>query len=147
MQQATEVDLLISSAHPELLRINDADWQAKPDPEKWSKKEILGHLIDSAQNNLRRFVVSQYQQNDKIVYHQDEWVEYQDYQQAESREILSLWLLLNKQLVRTLRNIPAEKLTNTCDTGKTSPEVHTIAFLAEDYLAHLQHHLKQILRR
>ena len=24
----------------------------KPSPEKWSKKEILGHLIDSAINNL-----------------------------------------------------------------------------------------------
>src|ERR1700761_73585 len=46
----------------------------KPLPEKWSRKEILGHLVDSAQNNIRRFVVAQYEDDPVIGYNQDSWV-------------------------------------------------------------------------
>src|SRR5580693_8174910 len=56
---------------PELLKIGEEDFSYKSDPSKWSKKEILGHLVDSAQNNIRRFVVSQYEDIPKIVYQQD----------------------------------------------------------------------------
>ena len=45
----------------------------KPSPAKWSKKEILGHMIDSAQNNIRRFIVAQYEDSPKITYKQDNW--------------------------------------------------------------------------
>lgn len=126
--------------------IADHEWSLKPSPVKWSKKEILGHLVDSAQNNLRRFVVSQYQQNDKVYYHQNEWVKYQNYQEADTKDILALWALLNKQLARTLVNIPADRLKHTCDTGKTKQELYSLEFLAEDYLVHLKHHLSQILQ-
>ena len=144
MQQADELDQLILAVHSKLLHADPAGWRAKPAPEKWSKVEIIGHLVDSAQNNLRRFVVSQYQQNEKIVYYQDEWVRCQNYQQADLSDLISLWLLLNKQLVRTLRSIPVEKLANTCDTGKQEVEFHTLSFLAEDYIVHLKHHRHQL---
>lgn len=146
MQQADELEKLVLSVHSQLLKVQQPDWHAKPNPAKWSKLEVLGHLVDSAQNNLRRFVVSQYQQNDKIVYSQDDWVKCQKYHQADIGELISLWLLLNKQLVRTLREIPEGKLANTCDTGKEHAQLHTLAFLAEDYIVHLKHHLRQILR-
>jgi hypothetical protein len=62
-------------------KFSEEEFSAKPDPSKWSKKEVLGHLIDSAQNNLRRFVVGQYEMvPPKITYDQDFWVAANGYQ-------------------------------------------------------------------
>jgi hypothetical protein len=58
------------------------DWETRPAPEKWSKKEIIGHLTDSAQINLQRFIRCTYEENFKLVYNQDEWVAAQHYQAA-----------------------------------------------------------------
>ena len=113
----------------------------KPFENKWSKQEILGHLCDSAMNNLRRFVVTQYEQNNLIVYNQDAWVVLHDYQSENYQNIISLWKLLNEQIIRVIRKIPQEKLNNTCKT----PEEHSIIWLIEDYIKHLNHHLNQIL--
>ena len=124
--------------------ITEQEWCEKPSLEKWSKKEILGHLIDSAQNNLRRFVVTQYEQNNRIVYDQDAWVRTQYYQETDTVEIIQLWLLLNRQIVRTLKNLPKAKLLYTCNTGKNTEELRTIDFLMSDYVEHLLHHLAQI---
>ncbi|HVE61740.1 MAG TPA: DinB family protein, partial [Chitinophagaceae bacterium] len=112
---------------------------------KWSKKEILGHLIDSALTNQRRFIVSQYEQGTKIIYFQDEWVELQFYQTADVNDLIELWRLLNLQIARTVENIPTNKLKNLCDTGRTGYEPHDIDFLITDYITHLRHHLQHIV--
>lgn len=143
-QLAATIEAILAESQRRFAAFSDEVWEKKPAPGKWSKKEILGHLVDSAQNNLRRLVVTQYQQNDRIVYHQDEWVDYQGYQHAPTNEIVQLWVLLNRQLARTMRNVPEEKLGFVCNTGKTSPELHTLQFLAEDYVKHLRHHLAQM---
>lgn len=119
-------------------------WYYKPLPEKWSKKEILGHLIDSAMTNLRRFIVTQYTQNQHIVYNQNEWVASQQYQSADLADLVALWKILNSQIARTIEILPEEKRHFTCDTGKTAPELHSIEWLFEDYITHLRHHLNQI---
>ncbi|MEQ8687574.1 MAG: DinB family protein [Imperialibacter sp.] len=142
-----QIEMLLTESIGMFSFIEEKEWTFKPAPEKWSKKEILGHLIDSAQNNLRRFIVSQHEPDDKIYYHQDEWVRCQNYQSADIGELQQLWLLINKQLVRTVRNIPASALKNTCNTGKEAIELHSLEFLIEDYHAHMFHHLKQITGR
>ncbi len=116
-------------------------WSEKKYENKWSKKEILGHLCDSAMNNIRRFVVSQYEQNNLIIYKQDDWVASQNYQSGNYQDIILLWKLLNEQIIRIIKNIPSEKLNNTCK----SPDEHSITWLIEDYIKHLNHHLNQIL--
>lgn len=145
MQLAEQLIEIVDQTLVQFKQLSDEDWSHKPQPEKWSKKEILGHLIDSALNNLRRFVVSQYEQNQNIVYQQNEWVEYQCYQQANVAQLVELWQLLNAQIARTISHIPANKLANTCDTGKGEADLHTILFLITDYISHLQHHLDAIL--
>jgi hypothetical protein len=82
------------------------NWNYKAGPDKWSKKEIIGHLIDSAQINLQRFVRSTYTENFKVSYDQVEWVNAQHYGAADINELLELWRLLNKQIVRVLENYP-----------------------------------------
>ncbi|MEQ8414157.1 MAG: DinB family protein [Imperialibacter sp.] len=147
MTIANDIEEAIAAGYASFESISDNEWNQKPTAKKWSKKEILGHLIDSAQNNLRRFIVSQHEPDDKIYYHQDEWVLHQNYQSADINELQQLWLLINKQLVRTVRNIPASALKNTCNTGKEAVELHSLEFLIEDYHAHMLHHLKQITDR
>jgi len=120
------------------------DWETKTSPTKWSKKEIVGHLIDSAQINLQRFVRCTYQQNFKLVYAQDEWVAAQHYQDADIKEVLDLWILLNRQIIRVLADYPDSRLHITCDTGKNEESLHTVEWLAADYVEHMQHHLRQI---
>src|SRR4249920_3404829 len=120
------------------------DWNYKAGPDKWTKKEIIGHLIDSAQINLQRFVRSTYTENFTLTYDQVEWVDAQHYISADIEELLELWRLLNRQIVRVLENYPTHRLQIQSDTGKTAVCFHTVEHLAQDYVNHLNHHLKAI---
>jgi len=123
--------------------INAIDWSRKLTPNKWSKKQIIGHLIDSAQANLQRFVRCTYEEDFKLTYAQDEWVEAAHYQEADINELLGLWKLLNLQIARVLINYPVDRLQVRCDNSKTGQNLQTVEWLAADYVAHMQHHLKQ----
>ncbi|MBT2559890.1 DinB family protein [Pedobacter sp. ISL-68] len=144
LDKKNEILQLVNQAMIDFENIPDEAWNNKPQLLKWSKKELLGHLVDSAVNNIRRLVVGQYEQGVKIIYHQDEWVSYQNYQEAAIAEVIMLWKLLNYQISRVIENIPEEKLQNTCDTGKGKIEMHTLSFFIDDYLVHLKYHLNQI---
>jgi hypothetical protein len=138
---ALHLESIIDQYLPALKKIPEAAYFYKPAPSKWSKQEIMGHLIDSAQSNIRRFVIAQYEQEPFIVYNQDKWVSIVGYQQWKVPAILDLWYLLNKQVCAILRNTPAEAYQRTA----RSHEVHTIEWLAEDYVKHLLHHLHVVL--
>lgn len=120
------------------------EFDHKPSPAQWSKKEILGHLVDSAQNNLQRFVRGQYEDTPKIIYFQDEWVKLQQYKDYDKEELIQLWVSLNLHLCRTLSVMDPANYDKPCDTGKPGTELHTLSFLADDYLKHMRHHLEQI---
>ncbi|UKB84497.1 DinB family protein [Chryseobacterium sp. MEBOG06] len=124
--------------------ITEVEWSEKISPDKWSKKEIIGHLCDSAFTNIRRFVVTQYKENENIVYDQNAWVKAQDYQNVPTLDLIHLWKALNDQIAHIVENIPDTALQRTCDTTKTEPRVLTLEFMINDYLNHLQHHLKAI---
>ncbi|HRH60565.1 MAG TPA: hypothetical protein PL045_08340, partial [Chitinophagaceae bacterium] len=89
---------------------------------------------------IRRFVVSQYEQDNKIVYRQDDWVALQNYQSASHADVITLWKLLNEQVIRIIEKMPEDKLQNTCITESQ----HNLQWLIEDYVIHHNHHLAQI---
>ena len=71
--------------------IPEVELSAKSSPSKWSKIEVLGHLIDSAHNNLRRFICGQYESSPpKIIYEQDFWVRANDYEHKQYGANLSI---------------------------------------------------------
>ncbi|UEQ75673.1 DinB family protein [Chryseobacterium arthrosphaerae] len=142
-----EYQILKNIIDAELLRfqnISEEEWTYKSAPEKWSRKEIIGHLCDSAFTNIRRFVVTQYKENENIVYNQNVWVKAQNYQNVPTAELIALWKALNYQIVHVVENIPNEALQRTCDTTKTEPQRFTLEYIINDYVDHLQHHLKAI---
>lgn len=136
-----QLRLIIDSYSIQLLSIHEDKWSHKPNPVKWSKKEILGHLIDSAQNNIRRFIVAQYEDNPKIEYAQDIWVAAANYQNYVTKDLVDFWILINKHICMILKNIPAGVEERLSETN----ESHFIKWLAADYNKHLLHHLHQVL--
>jgi DinB superfamily len=140
----TKADLLRSLVNDSIKKfqlISAEEWNIKPKADKWSRKEVLGHLIDSCVNNSRRFIVTQYEQNQKIVYRQNEWVNVQDYHNSDYAQLIELWRLLNLQLATTIEKIPVKNLQYTCVTEG----VHTLEWLIDDYISHARHHLAQII--
>ena len=135
---------IITQFPNEVDRIRDSELEFKPSPQKWSKKEILGHLNDSALNNIQRFVRVQYMELGKFVYQQDEWVRLQDHENATRDNLLDLWRVLNLQLVHIWKSIPVENLGRKCDIGKEEEQIMDMTMLARDYNDHLNHHIEQI---
>jgi hypothetical protein len=141
-----ELNGIINSFSSRINAIDEQDFSNKPSPIKWSKKEVLGHLIDSGENNLRRFICGQYESEPpKIRYEQDFWVIANGYQQMSREEIIVLWKMINQRIATVLANMSVENYSKACDTGRDKPELHTLKWLAEDYVKHMKHHLNQII--
>jgi hypothetical protein len=125
--------------------IKEEEAMQKQNPKKWSKKEILGHLIDSASNNHQRFVRLQIDNAVTLPkYKQDEWVMVEHWQQKEWKEIITLWKLYNQHLLHIFQYVDESKLSNNLTLGD---ENHTLQFLIDDYIGHMEHHLGQIFSR
>jgi len=116
----------------------------KETPDSWSKKEILGHLIDSAANNHQRFVRAC---GDGAVafptYRQEDWVRIQRYNESDWGTLVDLWAAYNRHLSDVIERIPQEALSSGCNIGREQPV--TLEFVVRDYLRHLKHHLEPIL--
>jgi hypothetical protein len=142
----TELTNIITTFSNRISELPEAEFSIKNNPAKWSKKEVLGHLIDSAENNLRRFICGQYESEPpKIRYDQNYWVNANDYLNSPASDIIANWKLINLKICRVLNSMPRENYSKLCDTGKESPNLHTVEWLAIDYVKHLKHHLNQII--
>ena len=143
---ADELTRVIDLAGVELRTVDDSVAASKRGPDVWSVKEIIGHLVDSAANNHQRFVRAQRASAFSFPgYEQDAWVRSQDYQNASWPELVDLLVLYNHHLAHVIRRIPDSASDVPCEIGTNKPV--SLAFLVEDYLVHLRHHLKQIQER
>jgi hypothetical protein len=140
---ANELLQVVEAAATGLRSFSDAEAAVNPAAEKWSKKQILGHLIDSATNNHHRFVRAQEVAEFSFPnYQQGHWVNAQAYRDRPWGELIDLWWLYNRHLAHVMTRIPEGKLNVVCRIGPNAPV--TLGFLAEDYLRHLKHHLTQL---
>ena len=142
----TELHFITTTYAQHIAQLPESDFSAKPNPAKWSKKEVMGHLIDSAENNLRRFICGQYESAPpKIRYEQNFWVNANNYLNTPSSEVFESWKLINLKICRVLDNMPVESYKKLIDTGTDAPNLLTVEWLAIDYVKHLKHHLNQII--
>ena len=147
MKKVTEeLQRIIADYTVKISSLPENEFTAKPLPNKWSKKEVVGHLIDSAQNNLRRFICGQYETAPPhIIYDQDFWVSANAYGQAKSEHVIQLWQLINNRICDVLNKMPVNNYDKVCNTGRSTEQLHSLQWLAEDYVKHLKHHLNQVI--
>jgi hypothetical protein len=137
-------EALLKTVPARLVDLGDDAVACKPAPNRWSKKEVLGHLIDSAANNHQRFVRAQATPRLEIpTYEGDFWVAAQSYATEPWPDLVNLWLLFNRHLLHVLKAMPPDVLSHELVIGGR-PAV-TLETLAADYLRHVDHHLAQLL--
>ena len=154
---AAELRRTVDEAALALAEVPDAEAARRPAPGKWSQKEIIGHLVDSAANNHARFVRAQMQ--DDLVfpgYEQDAWVRVQDYQSVPWRDLVELWRTYNLHIAHVIEHTPQPALTaprarhNLHEIAwRTVPADRptTLEYFMRDYVGHLRQHLAQALGR
>jgi hypothetical protein len=142
-ERLRQFEQTLDGALQRLTRVSEAQSEERSAPGKWSRKEILGHLIDSASNNHQRFVRTQLANQVSFPgYAQTQWVETQGYQSESWENLIQLWTAFNRHILHLVAQIPEDKTDNRCVLDGGEPA--TLRFLIEDYLRHLKHHLAQI---
>ncbi len=133
----------IESVHQLLLNVSDGDSRRPLREGGWSRGEILGHLIDSALNNHQRFVRAALDGSyEGPSYQQEGWVAMHGYGSMPWHVLLKHWHLQNELLCEVVERIPEARSDALCRVGNDAPV--TLRFLVEDYLNHLDHHVRQI---
>src|SRR5438045_1362379 len=138
-------DLLqtIDTVRPKLRAISDAAASEPRAPGKWSRKEIIGHLIDSASNNHQRFIRAQQAATLSFPpYDQNHWAASQRCNERSWNELITFWHAYNSHLAHVITHIPDASLAVPCVIESSKPV--TLEFLVTDYVVHLRHHLTQV---
>jgi uncharacterized damage-inducible protein DinB len=143
MQTLDRFTTVLAAATEQLRLLSPAEAASRPQPGAWSKKEELGHLVDSAINNYARIIRVQKENAPALPgYQQDAWVERQGYQDRDWRELIALWSALNEHMLAAASRIPSEALARACTIAGSQPM--TLEFVIEDYVDHMVHHLQHI---
>lgn len=128
----------------EYLRSLDNETLENKLPEKWSKKEILGHLVDSSIHNLIRFTEINYlpKPYNHRPYNQNDLVNINQYQTMDMEELIQLWYSINKQIIRLFKSVDEKALDY--EILLSDGTMINLDFLMKDYVEHLEHHINQI---
>ena len=137
---SAQLEDVVADAMVWLGALSDARASVPESAGKWNAKQVIGHLTDSAVNNLGRIVRMQIAPGLKMPgYEHEEWVALQHYSEREWSKVLEVWAALNGQVAWTVAHVDKAKLGTR---GEVSGSELTLGFLIEDYIAHMEHHLR-----
>ena len=154
LDYADDLAATVIAAAASLATMSDQSAALRPGPGKWSPKEVIGHLIDSAAHNHQRFVQAQLQ--DDLVfpgYAQDAWVAAERYRDAPWQNLLTLWRAYNLHIAWLMAAVPDEvrlrerrqhNLHELAWQPVPAATPATLDYFMRDYVNHLHHHLRQI---
>ncbi|MFY0600149.1 MAG: DinB family protein [Cyclobacteriaceae bacterium] len=155
MDSSEQLISILEKIRPQLEAISESEAKATPAPGKWSKAQILGHLVDSAINNIGRFIRSQKTQDMLFDgYDQEFWVDAQNYQDEDWKDVINLFVSINMRIAKVTAKIPSDIMTMPRENhsiswhlyaDKKNEDPFTLEFLVWDYIAHVENHLKQII--
>ena len=134
---------LIDAAVPIFAQVDEHESSQPLSSGGWSRKQLVGHLIDSASNNHQRFVRASLQPSLNFPgYDQNGNVRTQHFQSASWQMLTSLWHSYNQLLAHVIAHLPESKLDTACKIGAENPV--TLKSLATDYVDHLSQHLEKL---
>ena len=143
-QTAADLHAAIAEGLRLLQPVAEGRTTRRPRPRGWCAREVLGHLIDSACNNHRRFVIGQSPETTRFDgYDQNEWVERQRYDLVPWSDLVTLWTAYNRHLAHVMASTPEETAARMA-LAPDGAQTVSVAFLMADYVVHLRHHLTQI---
>lgn len=147
MDAVIQLEELMLRVSTDLHMISTERWSEKPSQDKWSKKEILGHLIDSEYNNHSRIVKSLSGAKPLVIesYQQNEWVRINNYQAQAIETIYANWKIHQEAFINLIKCVPQEELSNPCLL--TDGTTESLGWLINDYVKHQAHHVNQIFER
>lgn len=127
-------------------QLADVDEEQAQQPARaggWARKQELGHLLDSAQNNHQRIVVTAVEGlYDGPGYDQNAWVDLHGYDVFRWPDLCSFWLARNRMLGHLIGRLSDRQLAAPVRVGEDGDV--TLEALIVDYLRHLEHHVAQI---
>lgn len=143
MPALTTLRDLVQLVPSRLERLSKDTAETRTTPSAWSRKEELGHLLDSAANNHQRIVRAQLEDKPAMPgYEQNRWVAANAYQRRDWGELIEVWQAFNRQLLAAAEAVPDSSWTRTLTVAGSEPL--TLQFVFDDYVAHLLHHLQHI---
>jgi hypothetical protein len=126
-------------------RLSEQEWREPYASGKWTRIQVLGHLVDSAAHNHQRFARALHEESIAAPgYDGDAQVRVQHYADAPVPVLAETWRAYNQLLSFVLMQIPANQEQTPCCIGQF--ESITLRELAFDYVAHLEHHVRQMLK-
>ncbi|MEQ6124358.1 DinB family protein [Pseudotenacibaculum sp. MALMAid0570] len=145
-ETANKLEQLLKKGLEYLTQSSELELSRKESVSKWSKKEILGHLIDSGINNLQRFTEIQFENKPYPIrqYNQNALVKANDYQNADIKEISEFWNSINLRILYLIKKQTEKTLNYKVQLEKD--KFCDLRFLMVDYVDHIEHHLKQIMK-
>lgn len=111
-------------------------------------KQIIGHMIDSASNNIHRIIHLQYRKspvefpNYALKGNNDRWISIQNYQEENWYFLVDLWRFTHLHIIHVIKNIDKKCLNKEwiSEPGKTI----TLKKMVLDFLPHFELHLAEI---
>jgi hypothetical protein len=145
-ENTNKLEQLLKDGLEYVIQSSELELSQKESAEKWSKKEILGHLIDSGINNLQRFTEIQFERKPYQVrkYNQEELVKANDYQNSDIKGIVDFWTSINIRILNLMKAQTEKSLNYKIVLDKN--HFSNLRFLMVDYVEHLEHHLRQIMK-
>jgi uncharacterized damage-inducible protein DinB len=139
---------LIQEYEPRLKNLSEEIITNRRNSQNRSIKQIVGHMVDSASNNIHRIVHLQYQPS-PLIYpdyanlgNNDRWIAIQNYQEENWENLVQLWKYSNLHIIHVINNVNQEKLNNPWITALNQKV--TLKEMIIDYLSHFKLHLREI---
>lgn len=140
---------LIEDFKSEFISIGENFASIKLSEDKWTLKEIIGHLVDSASNNHQRILRMKMTDHLNFPdYKNTQWLELQQHNRMKFADLLGLFYFYNKLLANIIENISEEELVHRWEVQWDPKEDFIILeALVKHYVVHMRGHFTHMKER